>query len=277
MCYPDLDRFERDLSSELAGHLPIRYLRHLETHSHLFRQFDSWRDATAFMHSMSMSGADKNDILRAILFCQARMFRRAQQAVLVAMFLPALRKNWSVRLWWEKSDTEELWHRLLSCFLGAIAWLRRSRRREHLAGALMRQTLHLFYEDAQRRRRIRSHEKQPEANPETGEDPIEALLEPVDDPNFQRVELRQAQEACCAGLKDLWHRGIIDGVEYHLMVGTLIYQKSLAEYAREHGLPVEGAKKRRQRALQRICKFREESGRHVSPSDPLGGLFLGEG
>lgn len=264
MCYPDLNRFERDLSFELAGHLPIRYLRHLETHSHLFGQFDSWHDATAFMHSMSMSGADKNDILRAILFCQARMFRRAQQAVLVAMFLPALRKNWSVRLWWEKSDTEELWHRLLSCFLQAIAWLRRSRRREHLAGALMRQTLHLFYEDAQRR--IRSRKILPEANPET-----------VEDPNFQRVELRQAQEACCAGLQDLWRRGIIDGVEYHLMVGTLIYQKSLAEYAREHGLPVEGAKKRRQRALQRICKFREKSGRHVSPSDPLGGLFLDEG
>lgn len=266
MCYPDLDRFERDLSHELAGHLPVRYLRHLETHSHLFRQFASWRDATAFMHSKSTSGADKNDILFAMFVCRARKFRRAQQTVLVAMFLPALRKMWSQHLGWEPGDTEDLWYRLLSCHLRAIAWMRRSQRREHLAGALTRQTFHLFYEDAQRYWHVRSRKRQPEANPET-----------ADDPNFQRVELRQAQEACCAGLKDLWRRGIIDGVDYHLMVGTLIYQKSLAEYAREHGLPAEGAKKRRQRALQRICKYREKSGRRVSPSDPLRGLFLGAG
>ena len=87
---------------------------------------------------------------------------------------------------------------------------------------------------------------------------IDALAGGVEGIDFAGIELREAQEIEIERLREHLDAGRITEADFLLLIGTRVYGKSVADYAREAGLDYQVAKKRRQRAEAVIRRFEKE-------------------
>jgi hypothetical protein len=91
---------------------------------------------------------------------------------------------------------------------------------------------------------------------------------------FAEAERRIDMEFSIRRLRKILKAGVISKPDFDLLLGTRIYGRSIAAYARENGLRYGKTRKRRQRAEARICRFLERSADSVSPSESWPPPFL---
>ena len=86
---------------------------------------------------------------------------------------------------------------------------------------------------------------------------IAAIAGGVEDIGHAAVDLAYDLNAEINRLRRHMEAGRITEFDYLLLVGTRVYRKPLAEYAREVGVSYEKAKKRRQRAERKLREYED--------------------
>jgi hypothetical protein len=88
-----------------------------------------------------------------------------------------------------------------------------------------------------------------------GPEEIEALAGTAEGIDTSDIDLREVHENEIERLRQHMNAGRITEADFLLLVGTRVYGKSVADYAREAGMTYQVAKKRRQRAEAAIRQF----------------------
>lgn len=240
-------------------------LRGLRQSNPAFTRFPSWRDVIAFMRQGDSRDRRKDDVLRAIFEAHAADQNPRWRTVLLVIFWPALCSIQRQKARWDK-DPEELWQNITWTFLRLVSRIDVRARPYGLVQKVFNDTVrHLW--DEYRRQYARS-------SFETLADPadIETLAGADDGIDYEGIGLRLAQEAETKRLRGHLEAGRISEEDYLLLIGTRVYGKSAAEYARDHGMNSELMRKRRLRAEATIR--RHESLQNPVPENPPPPPFL---
>ena len=80
----------------------------------------------------------------------------------------------------------------------------------------------------------------------------------VDGIDFETIQLRREHAVEVDRLQAHRDAGRITEADFFLLLGTRLYGKSVADYARDFGWSYQNAKKHRQRAEARIRRFEQE-------------------
>ena len=128
-------------------------------------------------------------------------------------------------------------------------------RPDRLVQKVFNDTVHHFYDEYRRILGPRESRRF-SADPEEIEVPRWRAPRTAPLPLF---ELREAQELEIRRLREHLEAGRITEADFLLLVGTRVYGKPVADYAREMGLDYQVGKKRRQRAEAAIRAFEERN------------------
>jgi hypothetical protein len=242
----DLERLVRELQGAayqvLLGRLQSAYL--------FLRQFRTWVDVIAFMRSGTSADPRKDEVLRPILAAHGEDQDPRWRVVLLVVFWPALRSIHRQKRRWD-ADPDERWQNITWTFLQVLCRIDVKRRPDRLVQKVFNDTVHHLY-DEYRSLWLRAKREIP-ADPER----IRKLARRVEGIDFPGIELREAQRVEIERLREHLVSGRISEPDFLLLVGTRIYGKSVADYAREAGLAYQVAKKRRQRAEATIRRVEE--------------------
>jgi hypothetical protein len=242
----DLERLVRELQGAayqvLLGRLQSAYL--------FLRQFRTWVDVIAFMRSGTSADPRKDEVLRPILAAHGEDQDPRWRVVLLVVFWPALRSIHRQKRRWD-ADPDERWQNITWTFLQVLCRIDVKRRPDRLVQKVFNDTVHHLYDEYRRTwsRTNREFTAEPEE--------LEELVGGVAGIDFAGIELREAQEIEIERLREHLVAGRISEPDFLLLVGTRIYGKSVADYAREAGLAYQVAKKRRQRAEAAIRRVEE--------------------
>ena len=236
------------LEAELQGSAYQSLLQTLRCAHPFFRQFRTWADVIAFMRSGTSRDPGKDEVLRPIFQAHGEDQDPRWRAALLAIFWPSLESICRRKRHWD-TDQDELWQNLTWTFLQVLCRMDAKRRPDRLVQKVINDTIHHLYDEY---RRIWNRTDR-EVTADLVE--LEALAGGVEDINFAAFELRDAQEKEVRHLRAHLLAGRIKEADFFLLVGTRIYGRSVADYARESGLDYQTAKKRRQRAEVAIRRF----------------------
>jgi hypothetical protein len=217
-----------------------RMLQEIQLASACCRHLATWVAVADFLHADSGESSGKDEILRSILTAHAAIGDPRWRTVLLFLFWPTLLRIHHHKQRWD-ADVEELWQNLLQVFLEVIGRLDVRQRPDRLIRKIRNDTLHRLH-DAYRRLWRRSGRERPTRLAELRE-----LAGAEEDPQLARLE---RQEDRCAGmqrLRDHVRCGHIREEDFLLLVGTRLYGRSIAEYARLAGISYPAARKRRAR------------------------------
>lgn len=243
----DRERLER----ELEGSAYLALLRKLQRKHLFFRRFRTWADVIAFMRDGTSTDPRKDEVLRPIFEAHAQDEDPRWRTILLTVFWPGLasihfqKRNWD-------ADSDERWQNIAWTFLQVVCRIDLTKRAHRLVQKIFNDTVHRLH-DEYRRAWNRSN-REFTAEPEE----IDALAGGVEGIDFAGIELREAQEIEIERLREHLDAGRITEADFLLLIGTRVYGKSVADYAREAGLDYQVAKKRRQRAEAVIRRFEEE-------------------
>lgn len=257
----DLERLQKQLDQAdfkwlLAG---------LRQANPTFIRFQTWMDVLAVMRVGDSRDCHKDDILRAIFQAHQNDQDPRWRTILLVIFWPALRSIFKQKARWDR-DPEELWQNINWTFLRVIYRLDPRQRPYGLVQKVFNDTVrHLW--DHYRGQYART-------NREDATDPeiLAEVASAKDDIDYEAIGLRLAQEAEVRRLRGHLDSGRLTEEDFLLLVGTRVYGKSAAEYARENGLDSELMRKRRLRAEAAIRKHESASG--VVPENPPPPPFL---
>jgi len=239
------------LEEELQGTANQALLRKLQR-KHLFlRRFRTWVDVIAFMRTGSSRDPRKDEILRPIFEAHAEDDDPRWRVVLLAIFWPGLESIHYQKRNWDQ-DPDERWQNIVWTFLQVLCRVDVKRRPDRLVQKVFNDTVHHLHDEY---RRVWDRAKREFA---AEPDEIDALIGGVDGIDTADIELREAQEIEINRLREHLEQGRITEPDFLLLVGTRVYGKSVADYAREAGLNYQVAKKRRQRAEAAIRRFEEK-------------------
>ncbi|GAB4240868.1 MAG: hypothetical protein OHK0028_19150 [Deltaproteobacteria bacterium] len=246
----DREQLERELGTRECG----RLLEDLRCTNSFFRRFASWADVIAFMRTGTSDDPRKDEVLRPILAAHAEEADPRWRTVLLLIFRPGLLSLHSRKRYWDK-DPEELWHNITWTFLEVLSRIDVARRPERLVQKIVNDTAHRLHDEY---RRIWDRLER-EENPGAGS--LDSLAaRPEEDPYRLCLE-REAQELEIRRFRAHVEAGRITEADFHLIVGTRVYGKQIADCAREMGLAYQAARKRRQRAEEAIRRFYEGIGK----------------
>ena len=257
----DLERLQNQL-----GQIDFRWLlQGLQQANATFTRFQTWLDVIDFMREGDSRDRRKDDILRAILEAHGLDQDPRWRTILMVIFWPALRSILRQKARWD-SDPEELWQNINWTFLRVICRLDARQRPYGLVQKVFNDTVHHLWDHyrGQYARTSREDATDPEV--------LATIAGAKDDINYAGIELRLTQTAEIRRLRDHLDKGRISDEDFLLLVGTRVYGKSAAEYAREKGLDSELMRKRRLRAEAAIRRH-EEAARSV-PANPPPPPFL---
>lgn len=242
----DRARLERELHTDEYQHL----LWHLQKHEPFLRQFTTWADVIGYMRTGTSTDPRKDDILRPIFTAHAEDQDPRWRAILLAIFWPGLESIHFQKRSWDV-DQRERWQNITWAFLQVLCRIDVKRRPWRLVQKVFNDTVHRLY-DEYRRTWNRT-------NREVAMDPdeIDALAGDMNGVDLAGIELREVQEIEIQRFRQHRNAGRISEADFLLLVGTRVYGKSIADFARETGLDYQVAKKRRQRAEAVICRFEE--------------------
>jgi hypothetical protein len=242
----DYERLEQELEK---GEYP-RLLWRLRKVSPFLCRFDTWADVLAFMRAGTSEDPRKDKILQPIFRAHAQNGDHRWRTVLLVIFWPGLQS-----IFWQKSgwdpDPHERWQRVVWAFFHVICRIDLKQRPQRLVQKVINDTVHHLYRDYER------DWNEAALAPSMAPELLEALAVGVEHIDFAVFEARDAQETEIVRLRGHMEAGRISEADFLLLVGTRVYGRPLADYAREHGLNYEAARKRRQRAeasLQRCEK-----------------------
>jgi hypothetical protein len=233
----DCERLEQELNTEEYQTL----FTGLQRGTPFLRQFGEWSDVIAFMRSGSVRDPRKDEILRPIFLAHAKDQDPRWLTVLLVICWHGLeamdfkRRHWDV-------DARERWQNVMWSFLKVVSHMDVQRRPDQLAQKLFNDTgsrLHGEY------RRIWTRANREIA---TDHEPLKELAGGSEDIDISGIDCREARQTALQSLRAHLEAGRISEADFLLLVGTRVYEQSLADYAREAGLSYQVAKKRRQRA-----------------------------
>jgi hypothetical protein len=243
----DRDRLERGLQTE--GYQEL--LADLKIEHPFFRRFHGWSDAIAFMRKGTSNDPRKDDVLRPILAANAVGQDPRWRAILLVVFWPALLSLHFRKRHWDK-DPDELWHNIAWTFLEVVCRIDVQRRPERLVQKVVNDTAHHLHDEYCR---IWDRAGREES---AGTEALASIAASPEDDPYHMYLLLEAQELEIRRLRGHLDAGRITEADYLLLVGTRVYGKPVADYAREMGFPYQAVKKRRQRAEAAIRRFHEE-------------------
>jgi hypothetical protein len=171
--------------------------------------------------------------------------------VLLAIFWPGLESIHFQKRGWDQ-DPEERWQNITWTFLQVLCRIDVKRRPDRLVQKVYNDTIHHLHDEYRRLWNRANRESTLDA------EGIEALAGETKGVDTSDIELREAQEIEIQRLREHMEAGRITEADFLLLVGTRVYGKSVADYAREAGLDYQVAKKRRQRAEAVIRRFEED-------------------
>lgn len=230
------DRIEQ----EIQGSAYEALLGRLARSSPFYRRFATWADVIAFMRSGTSTDPRKDEVLRPIFQAHQADGDPRWRTVLLVIFWPGLASiHWQKRAW--DPDSDELWQNVLWTFLRVICRIDTDRRPERLVQKVFNDTVHDLHEEYRRIWNRAGHE-----TPWSDEE-IDALggMGGID---LDAIDLHKTQMAEIRRLREHMRAGRISEADFLLLVGTRVYGRSVADYARGAGLDYQTAKKRRQRA-----------------------------
>lgn len=246
----DRKQLEHELETDEYQNLLVK----LQRKAPFLRRFDTWRDVIAFMRAGTSRDPRKDEVLRPILTAHDADQDYRWRKILLAIFWPALVSIRRRKFYWDEDEPDELWQRIFWAFHQAICRIDLARRPRRLAQKIVNDAIHDLYLDYQR---CWDH-----ASREVATDPDELDEFPYEDVAIDLDEMIDAQTALAREISRLrghLNAGRITEGDFVLIVGTRIYGRSIAEYAREMGLDYELVKKRRQRVEAAIGRFETRS------------------
>jgi len=251
MASPSRDRERERLEQELQSGSYQELLKRLQRKEPFLRQFSTWADVIAFMRNGTSTDPRKDEVLRPIFETHAENEDPRWRAVLLAIFWPGLESIHFQKRGWD-ADPDERWQNVTWTFLQVLCRIDVKRRPDRLVQKVYNDTVHHLHDEYRRAWNRSSREFTAEP------DEIDALAGGVEGIDFAGIELREAQEIEINRLREHLDAGRITEADFLLLIGTRVYGKSVADYARETGLDYQVAKKRRQRAEAVIRRFEKE-------------------
>jgi hypothetical protein len=238
--YLDNQSLRRELLSESAlAHLGMLKRRH----AHL-EHYPTWSALIAAMHDMTFDPIDKDDTIASLVRTQQESPHPVLGAVLLLVFKPGLCRLFRRKHGFEP-DIQELWAEIHVAFLDAVQTVDVDLHAGSLAKAIFRVTYNHVKLACERRARFHRRWRDFEGN-----------LDEFESEAAKRAEEELAQRDVFETYDRLFctacEAGVIDTTDRHILIGTVIYNLPLAEYARQNGRSYEGYKKRRQRALRAL-------------------------
>jgi hypothetical protein len=251
MSSPSRDRDRERLEQELQTDEYQKLLRRLKKKEPFLRQFRTWADVIAFMRNGTSTDPRKDEVLFPIFGAHTEDQDPRWRAVLLAIFWPGLESIHFQKRGWD-ADPDERWQNISWTFLQVLCRVDVKRRPDRLVQKVFNDTVHHLHDEYRRtwKRANREFTAEPEE--------IDALAGGVEGIDFAAIELREAQEIEIQRLREHLDAGRITEADFLLLIGTRVYGKSVADYARETGLDYQVAKKRRQRAEAVIRRVEKE-------------------
>jgi len=240
----------RLIEREVAEAPFVELLRVLHEHAPQFKEFLCWPDVVAFMRKGTSHDSRKNDLLEVILSAYRADRDSRWPTVLLLIFWPGLESIHARKRAWDR-DAEELWQNIVWTFLKILCRMDMEKRRHRLVQKIINDTAHHLHDEYRRRWRGSDCETL------TDLESLDGIA--VHHDGFDDDKLDDLQHQDTEVKRFRWHLegGRIGEADFQLLVGTRVYGKQVAQYAREHGLNYQVAKKRRQRAEASIRRFEE--------------------
>jgi hypothetical protein len=244
----------RSLERELTGGDYRVLLQRLETNNASYGRFESWAEVIAFMRAIPANDPRTDEVLKAI-FCAYRDDRDPRwRTILLTIFWPELECIHHFKRRWDP-DLEALWTNTTWAFLQTIDGIDVRSRPERLGQKIFNDTLHRLHDAYRQEWNWVNRIVVPKTEEGEGQDGLESLMGGQEAVEFAEVDLQQNQEVEIRRLRRFVSRGLISEAGFLVIVGTRIYGNSLSEFAGDHGLDYETAKKRRQRVEAKIRRL----------------------
>lgn len=238
-------RQQASLEQELRSEDYYALLMRLRQDESFFRRFETWEEVIAYMRAGTSRDPAKDEILRPILRAHRDDQDHRWRAILLAIFWPGLLSIHRQKRHWD-GDIDERWQNVTWTFLEVLCRIDVDRRPDRLVQKLFNDTVHRLYGEYRRKWSVTAAELPLEL------DDLNALSGGIDDIDYSGIELRIAQAAEIRRLREHLDAGRISEPDFLLLVGTRVYGKSAAEYARETGMDSALARQRRFRAESAI-------------------------
>jgi len=213
------------------------------------RRFQSWEDVIAFMQSGTSQDPQKDEILRPIFQAHDKDNDPRWRAILLVMFWPGLDSIFNKKRYMD-TDQNDIWQSLIWVFLQVICRINVTQRFDRLTQKIINDTIHNLHAEYRPLREQTEHEVFEE--PEKLE--LHAGSDCID---LDEIDCRMAKDTEIRKLRAHLREGRISDTDFSILLGTRVYGKSMAEYARETGLKYKTVKKRRQQAETAIRCYEE--------------------
>ncbi len=246
-------RLEQELLGEDYGLL----LQELKKTSLFFHRFSTWPEVVEFMRDKTLNANLTDEVLRPIFKAHTETRDYHWRTILLVIFWPGLITICQKKSHWDPLH-KDLWQNIVWTFLEVVCRTDVSRRPDRLVQKVINDTIHHLHKEYRRNWGIREREVMPES------EEFDYLVGHFE--HAKRSCQKPDEEAGVKKLQTYLQEGRISEADFLLLVGTRIYGKSLADYAREQGLDYQTAKKRRQRAEAAI-RDHEKKFKKVCPQN----------
>ena len=222
-------------------------LRMAQKNAPFLRYFKDWADVIASMREGNAAGQQKDNVLRSIFHAHSADGDPRWRMILLAIFWPGLKSIHHQKCHWD-TDPDELWQNMVWVFLQVLCKIDVAKRPERLAQKVINDTVHRLCDIYRKKWTIAKLEVPLESSNGEDDDTGEIIVGAKDDIDYNGIDLRILQESAIKQLRKHLNSRRISEEDFLLLVGTRVYGKSVADYAREAGMNYELARKRRLRA-----------------------------
>jgi len=239
------------LRRELQSKKYLTILQQLQQNAPFFLSFSTWEEVVAYMRKGASDGPNKDTVIRAILSSHQSDRNPCWRTILLVMFWPGLRSIRHQKYHWD-TDPEELWQNLVWVFIQVICKIDIAKRPNRLANKIINDTVHRLCDIYRTKWKISGLEQSLDSDPTSS-------IGAKDDIDYEGIDLRLSQATETQRLQKHLDSGHISEEDFLLLVGTRVYGKSVAEYAREVGIKSDFARKRRLRAEAKLRVYKHNT------------------
>lgn len=247
---------KKRLETEIQRREYICQFRILQKRYQALAGFKTWQEVVAFMWEGESRNVRKEEILQAIFEAHGEDQNPKWRTILLLIFWPTLISIHRQKSRWD-SDPEELWQNINWTFLKVVCRIDLRKRRHSLVQKVFNDVVHYLW-DEYRRKFVR-----PNFEIAVDLEELETRFPGVDDIDYEGIDARLEQEAAITRLRHHLAAGRITDEDFLLLVGTRVYGKSAAEYARDTGMDYALARQRRLRAEAAIRRYEDVTENHL--------------
>jgi DNA-directed RNA polymerase specialized sigma24 family protein len=231
----------RLLQRQVGQPAHIRLLGELAASTPALAAYRDWLEVGSYLNARTTLAADAEVLLLPVLWASRLESGRAAQDVLIYLLwaIPC-RLDVHCRSW--DDDDESRWCNVQWAFFEALRKINVEKQAGQLAARVYGDARSRLYKLCWREWRHRRHHLPSD---------LEDLPEPAD-LSSETVTSRAERDSEIRLLKRLVSEGYISEPEFFVLLGTWIYDQSIAEYAAATGGDYQTIRKRRHRALSKV-------------------------